>query len=137
MSLKNLLIGKFSWKRVMTSLVLIPLFVYLALGIIAYFLADRLIFQPQPVVYRDHDSILKLATPNGEKISAKFFKNEKAELTILFSHGNAEEIVGSSPFFEELSRAGFNVFAYDYRGYGTSDGTPSEQNSYEDAETAY
>ena len=135
MSLKISLIG--SWKRVMTSLILIPLFVYLALGIIAYFLADKIIFQPQPAVYLDNDSDLKLATPGGEKISARLFKNEAAEFTILFSHGNAEDIFGSTPFFEKLRAAGFNVFAYDYRGYGASDGKPSEQNSYEDAETAY
>jgi fermentation-respiration switch protein FrsA (DUF1100 family) len=133
---KNLLIGKFSWKCVMWSLVLIPLFVYLGLGIIAYFFADKLIFQPQSPFYHD-DSTLKLTTPNGEKISAKFFQNETAEFTILFSHGNAEDIFSSTPFFEKLRDAGFNVFAYDYRGYGTSEGAASERNSYEDAETAY
>jgi fermentation-respiration switch protein FrsA (DUF1100 family) len=106
------------------------------LGLIAYFFADKLIFQPQPAFIND-DSTLKLTTPNGEKISAKFFKNEAAEYTILFSHGNAEDIFGSTPFFEKLCDAGFNVFAYDYRGYGTSEGAASEQNSYEDAEIAY
>lgn len=121
----------------MSSLILIPLFVYLGLGIIAYFLSDKLIFQPQPAFYRDEDSTVKLTAPNGEKIAAKLFKNEAAEFTILFSHGNAEDIFGSTPFFEELSRSGFNVFAYDYRGYGASEGTPSENNSYQDAETAY
>ena len=78
----------------MSSLILIPFFVYVSVGIIAYFFADKLIFQPQPIVYRDNDSFLKLVTPNGEKIAAKFFKNPSAEFTILFSHGNAEEIVG-------------------------------------------
>src|SRR5215204_3394339 len=129
MNLKKVLIGKFSWKRVMSSLILIPLFVYLALGIIAYFLADKLIFQPPPAFHGDNDSMLKLAAPNGEKISARFFKNEAAEFTILFSHGNAEDIFGSNRFFEILRDAGFSVFAYDYRGYGASDGVPSEQNA--------
>jgi len=32
---------------------------------------------------------------------------------------------------------GFSVFAYDYRGYGTSDGRASARNSYEDIEAAY
>ena len=137
MQFKNILIGKFSWKRVMSSLILIPLFVYLLLGIVAYFLADRLIFQPQPPFYSETDSTLKLAAPGGEKISAKFFVNDSAQFTILFSHGNAEDIFGSEPFFEKLRDAGFNVFAYDYRGYGMSDGAPSEQNAYEDAEAAY
>lgn len=129
--------AEFSWKRLMTSLVLIPLFVYLGLGIIAYFLADKIIFQPQPAFSVQDASIIKITAPNGEKISAKFFKNDSAHFTILFSHGNAEDIFGSSPFFEQLRDAGFNVLAYDYRGYGTSDGTPSEQNSYADAEAAH
>lgn len=137
MSVKNLLFGEFSWRRLMWSLILIPLLVYLGLGIIAYFLADKIIFQPQPAFSLQEDSILKLSAPNGEKISAKFFPNERAEFTILFSHGNAEDIFGSQPFFEQLRDLGFNVLAYDYRGYGTSDGTPSEEKSYEDAETAY
>jgi fermentation-respiration switch protein FrsA (DUF1100 family) len=137
MHLKNLLIGKFSWKRLMWSIILIPLFVYLGLGIIAYFFADKLIFQPPPAFSGEKDSYLWLAAPNGEPISAKFFSNPTAEFTILFSHGNAEDIFGATPFFEKLRDAGFNVLAYDYRGYGLSGGRPSEQNSYEDAAAAY
>ncbi|MBS1792967.1 MAG: alpha/beta hydrolase [Acidobacteria bacterium] len=123
--------------RVMWLLILIPLFVYLGLGLLAWLLADRLIFQPQPALYRDDRSVIKIATPSGEKISAKFFPAPDAEYTILFSHGNAEDIGGAGPFFEELRRQGFNVLAYDYRGYGTSDGAPSEKNAYEDAAAAY
>jgi fermentation-respiration switch protein FrsA (DUF1100 family) len=129
--------AKLSWKRLMTSLILIPLFVYIGLSIIAYFLADKIIFQPQGAFSVEKDSIIRIETPNGERISAKFFPNPSAEFTILFSHGNAEDVFGATPFFEKLRDAGFNVFAYDYRGYGTSDGAASEQNAYEDAEAAY
>lgn len=121
----------------MIHLALIPIYLYIGLGIFAYFFADRMIFQPQPNFYSDNDSIIKLTTPSGEKIAAKLFKNPNAKLTILFSHGNAEDIFTSESFSQKLSDAGFNVFAYDYRGYGLSEGKPSEQNSYEDAETAY
>lgn len=111
--------------------------IYILLGLFAYFRAEDIIFQPQKLNFKDDFSIIKLSPPNGEKISAKFFINEKAEYTILYSHGNAEDIFTSTPFFEDLSETGFNVLAYDYRGYGTSEGTPSEKNSYEDIETAY
>jgi fermentation-respiration switch protein FrsA (DUF1100 family) len=121
----------------MLSALIILAIIYVLVGIFAYFGADSIIFQPQPMFYGDNDWAFHLQTPSGEKISAKFFKNEKAEFTILHSHGNAEDIFTSTPFFEDLSKAGFNVLAYDYRGYGTSEGTPSEQNSYEDIETAY
>lgn len=124
-------------KYLMISVLLVVFVPYILLGVFAYFRADEIIFQPQRLDFKDDASIIKLSTPNGEKISAKFFKNEKAQYTILFSHGNAEDIFTSTPFFEELSEAGFNVLVYDYRGYGTSEGSPSEKNSYEDIETAY
>jgi hypothetical protein len=38
---------------------------------------------------------------------------------------------------EDLRAAGFAVFAYDYRGYGTSTGRPSERGVYADADAAY
>jgi abhydrolase domain-containing protein 17 len=137
MNFNNLISGKFSWKRLMSSVILIPFFVYLGLGIIAYFWADKLIFQPKPMWYGDGDWAFNLTTPNGQKISATSYKNETAEFTILFSHGNAENISDTDHFLRNLRDAGFNVLTYDYRGYGMSDGKPSEQNSYEEAETAY
>ncbi|MGI9055484.1 MAG: alpha/beta hydrolase, partial [Pyrinomonadaceae bacterium] len=73
----------------------------------------------------------------GEYISALFFENPSADYTILFSHGNAEDIFSSDGFTKESRDKGFNVFVYDYHGYGINKGKPSEQNSYEDAETAY
>ncbi|MGA7932508.1 MAG: alpha/beta hydrolase, partial [Kovacikia sp.] len=38
---------------------------------------------------------------------------------------------------EQLRTIGFSIFAYDYQGYGTSQGKPSEQNSYRDIDAAY
>lgn len=57
--------------------------------------------------------------------------------TLLLSHGNAEDLGDDRFGLEELRRAGFNVFAYDYEGYGTSDGKPSEQAAYRDENAAY
>ncbi|MEM6403027.1 MAG: alpha/beta hydrolase, partial [Cyanobacteria bacterium P01_D01_bin.116] len=41
------------------------------------------------------------------------------------------------PRMEQLRDIGLNVLAYDYRGYGTSEGKPSEKNAYKDIDTAY
>jgi fermentation-respiration switch protein FrsA (DUF1100 family) len=121
----------------MLTAAIILIGLYFLIGAAAYFYSDSIIFQPQAIDFSDKSYIYKLVTPSGEKIHAKFFENQEAEFTILFSHGNAEDIFTSTPFFEELSRAGFNVFAYDYRGYGISEGRPSEKNAYLDIETAY
>jgi len=121
----------------MTSLFLIPIFVYIGLVILAWFIPDKLIFRPQKASYLDDSDVIKLRTSGGESISARYYPNPKAEYTILLSHGNAEDIGDIEPLSLYLRDAGFAVLAYDYRGYGTSAGAPSEENSYEDIDTAY
>ena len=121
----------------MLYFLIIPVLFYFGIMLFAFFFAEKLIFQPQATFYEDDDSIIKVKLDSGEKISAKYFPNPKAKYTILFSHGNAEDIGSAEFFLEELRDAGFSVFAYDYRGYGTSEGSPSEANSYGDVEAAY
>ncbi|MCA1625981.1 MAG: alpha/beta hydrolase [Acidobacteria bacterium] len=123
--LRNAFIGEFNFKRLLRSVLITPTVFYLIVMISAYSFADSIIFQPQPSFYHDDNSIIKLTTETGEKISAKYFQNLNAEYTILFSYGNAEDIGTATLFLKELQNAGFSVFAYDYRGYGTSEGKPS------------
>jgi len=57
--------------------------------------------------------------------------------TLLFFHGNAGNIshrLGSIKVFHDL---GLSVFIVDYRGYGESEGSPTEDGTYRDAEAAW
>ncbi len=110
---------------------------YLALTIFGTFFTDSIIFQPPSPGYRDGASVLKVTSADGAGISAKYFPNANATYTLLFSHGNAEDMGYDTPFLEAIHDAGFSVFAYDYQGYGTSEGKPSEEHLYEDSEAAY
>jgi fermentation-respiration switch protein FrsA (DUF1100 family) len=49
----------------------------------------------------------------------------KAKATVLFLHGNAENISTHFRNVAWLPAEGYNVLALDYRGYGASEGTPS------------
>src|SRR5215467_14856493 len=109
---------------------------YLALLIVAFF-ADGLIFLPHPSSYKDGPDVLKLTTRTGKKISALYLPNPQAKFTLLVSHGNAEDLGDDRFWLEELQRAGFSVLAYDYEGYGTSEGKPREQAAYDDENAAY
>lgn len=105
--------------------------------LLAYFWSDRIIFQPPAASYHDTAQVLKLKVGQRDVISAVYLPNAQARYTLLISHGNAEDIGYLVPWLRALQRHGFAVFAYDYRGYGTSTGKPSEQHVYEDVNAAY
>lgn len=58
---------------------------------------------------------------------------------VLVCHGNGGNIadLGRVRYYAALRSLGLGVFAFDYRGYGESGGTPSEKGLYADAEAAY
>jgi fermentation-respiration switch protein FrsA (DUF1100 family) len=111
--------------------------IYVAVCVCAFFVADSIIFQPHPSSYSDTPQILKIPSRDGQKISALYLPNESARYTLLVSHGNAEDLGDIREWLDELRNAGFSVFAYDYEGYGTSEGKPSESAAYADESAAY
>jgi fermentation-respiration switch protein FrsA (DUF1100 family) len=64
-----------------------------------------------------------LPTERGT-IATLHLPNPRAAITVLYAHGNAEDLGQLAPWLEELRRAGFAVLAFDYRGYGLSTGGP-------------
>ncbi len=110
---------------------------YLLLAAGFYFLSDSIIFQPHAASYQDGPNIIKLTLPNGKKISGVYLPNPAASFTILFSHGNAEDVGTLLPLLTLFQQHGYAIFAYDYEGYGTSTGMPSEKNTYQDITAAY
>lgn len=134
-------------KWLLKRMVVVFVSLYIALIVLALF-SDRLIFQPQPSTYTDQSLAMTVSHMNvpgqvfhlvsgSERISAVYLPNAEAQFTILFSHGNAEDLGDSLNFLQMYRDAGFAVFAYDYRGYGTSTGRPSESGVYQDVATAY
>jgi fermentation-respiration switch protein FrsA (DUF1100 family) len=63
--------------------------------------------------------------------------DEDAFADLLFFHGNAGNLYDRLDNVVELARSGFRVLILDYRGYGKSDGRPSEPGLYADADAAF
>jgi hypothetical protein len=124
-------------KKLVTRMLLIIAAMYIGFALFAYFLSDSMIFLPHPSSYRDSPEILKITTAGGKKISAVYLANPAAKFTLLVSHGNAEDLGDDRYWLDNLRHAGFNVFAYDYEGYGTSEGKSTEKTVYEDEAAAY
>ncbi|MCM6776655.1 lysophospholipase [Nocardia sp. CDC159] len=55
---------------------------------------------------------------------------------VLFAHGAVGNIGDCVLHVALLAEAGFDVLAFDYRGYGSSSGTPDETGTYQDARAA-
>ncbi|MCX5796829.1 MAG: alpha/beta hydrolase [Elusimicrobia bacterium] len=58
-------------------------------------------------------------------------------LVLLYCHGNAGNVSSRVPKADLFHRLGLSVLLFDYRGYGKSAGSPSEQGTYRDAEAAW
>lgn len=113
------------------------LLLYLALAGFAWLQGDRLLFHPKPSRYADAPEILKIPVAGGGTISARYLHNPDARFTILCSHGTSNDLGTDGPALQRLRDHGFSVLGYDYRGYGTSGGEPSETNACQDIEAAY
>lgn len=76
-------------------------------------------------------------TEDNIKINGWFIPHDQAKYTLLFLHGNAGNIADRLEKISLLRKAGLNIFIFDYRGYGLSEGGPSERGIYVDAKSAY
>lgn len=82
-----------------------------------------------------------LTTTDGLRLHGWYFPanpgSPRGRLAVLLVHGNAGNISHRIQFCQALLELGVNVFIFDYRGYGRSEGKPSEQGTYLDAQAAY
>jgi len=78
-----------------------------------------------------------IETPDGVKLHSWWVPNPGAKFTFLAFHGNAANIANRADLYRFLWNLPANVLAVEYRGYGRSDGEPSEQGLYRDGEAAY
>lgn len=74
---------------------------------------------------------------DGTKLFGWYVEAAGHSAVLLWCHGNAGNIINRLDNLARLHQLGFSVFLFDYRGYGRSSGSPSEQGLYEDALAAY
>jgi uncharacterized protein len=108
---------------------------------------NQLIFHPEHRLMNTPDRLdldyeeVRVRTEDGLDLHAWYLPAQPASspplAQVLFLHGNSGNI---SHFLDKtagLARRGLSVLSLDYRGYGHSQGRPSEQGTYADARAAY
>ncbi len=63
---------------------------------------------------------------DGTRLHGWFVPHDNPRAVVLFAHGNAGNITGRDDILRSLHRMGVAVLAFDYRGYGRSEGSPNE-----------
>ena len=103
-------------------------------------LVDRMVFHPTRGVDLRPEQVglvgeeVFLETQDGVRIHGFWLPAEGATRALLFLHGNAGNASHRLPNAAELVALGTSVLLLDYRGYGLSEGTPSEAGTYLDAQ---
>jgi len=127
----------------MLYLLIMGLLIYGGLVLFLYFIQERMIYFPTrnwdgtPAdVGLDYETVW-LTTRDAVKISGWFVVAPQAKGTVLFFHGNGGNMSHRLNLLQNLHGMGVNTLIIDYRGYGQSEGTVSEQGTYEDAEAAW
>lgn len=104
-------------------------------GKVIFFPMKQMTHTPSDMGLYYHD--VWLTAEDGAKLHGWFVPGH-GDYTMLWFHGNAGNIshrVDNLLLFNR--RLGVSTLIFDYRGYGRSEGKPSEQGMYMDAEAAY
>jgi len=117
--------------------------VLVTFGVYLYFNQGRMVFipmrelvvTPEQLNMTCEDVYIEVAP--GERINAWYFPGNPGRKTILFCHGNAGNISHRLETVQFLKTFEVNVLLFDYRGYGRSDGRPTEEGVYADARAAF
>jgi len=115
----------------------------LAAVVLAYLMwnrvVDSMIFYPTPGAELRPEQLglvgedVFLETEDGVRIHAFWLPAQGADRALLFLHGNAGNASHRLPNAAALVSLGVSVLLLDYRGYGLSEGRPSEDGAYADA----
>ncbi len=124
-------------------LVIVIIGVYIIFAGFLFIFQSNYIYFPERVISADPASIglsfesVSLETTDRVKLSGWFIPSEGARGVVLFCHGNAGNIAHRLESIQIFHRLGLDVFIFDYRGFGQSEGKPSESGTYKDAEAAW
>jgi len=127
--------------RAMATLALVAVLAYAAVATFAYAFQDRLVWFPgsPPTVDPGAAGLTfedaEITTSDGLVLDGWFLLS--GPQAVLISHGNAGTVAERLELARAFVAMGRSVLLYDYRGYGRSQGRPSEEGTYLDAEAAF
>ncbi|MFH0341020.1 MAG: alpha/beta hydrolase [Chromatiales bacterium] len=100
-----------------------------------YFPTKELVATPKEIGLT-YESVY-LSTGDGARIHGWYVPADKPRATVLYLHGNGGNISHRLAALQAFHSLALNTLIIDYHGYGLSEGDPSEDATYQDAEAAW
>lgn len=116
---------------------------YILLNFLLYISQSSMMYHPFKDIYQTPQALglsyeeVRFRSGDGPVIAGWYVPAKSAKGTVLFSHGNAGNISGRLETLRILHTLDLNVLMYDYRGYGNSEGSSTEETTYLDAMAAW
>ncbi|WP_024303204.1 alpha/beta hydrolase [Pseudogulbenkiania sp. MAI-1] len=111
--------------------------VFVLQGYLLYFPEmGRQILRTPKDVGLDYEEVW-LTTEDGVRIESWYIPVPAARGAALLAHGNAGNISHRLDYAPMFHRLGYSLLLLEYRGYGRSEGKPSEEGTYADARAAW
>jgi fermentation-respiration switch protein FrsA (DUF1100 family) len=129
--------------KTLISIGIILFLSYSLILVIVYFRQERMLYFPEKEIWQTPDNIslnydeINFKTKDGVNISGWYIPAEKEKGVLLFCHGNAGNISHRLDSIKIFNSLNLSVLIFDYRGYGKSEGKPSEFGTYLDAEAVW
>ncbi len=95
---------------------------------------DGELTDPHPSLVGPEDRFEGFTEAGGRQVHYVFARRPGAKDTIFYSHGNRKHLGRYWDRVELMWQLGYNVMIYDYPGFGRSEGEPSEEGIYENAQ---
>ncbi len=117
--------------------------VYAAILVLVFLFQSHLVYFPMRVIEETPAArglafeAVQLRASDGTRLGAWLIPADAPKGVVLVCHGNAGNIshrLDLAIFFRKL---GLSTLLFDYRGYGESEGRPTERGTYLDAEAAW
>jgi hypothetical protein len=116
---------------------------YSVFGLALYFMQSALLYGPVRAIQYTPGGLgldfedVTFKSKDGLQLSGWYVPAKNSDFTVLFCHGNGGNIMYNLDGVNLFYDMGLSCFIFDYRGYGSSEGTPSEEGTYIDGMAAY
>jgi uncharacterized protein len=116
---------------------------YFVICFLGFYLQEEIFFHPKPLArdfkytFEGNFEEMFFEPEKGVLINSLYFKADSSKGVVFYIHGNSDNLNRWGNYASDFLKEGYDVFMFDYRGFGKSKGEIAEAELHEDADFLY